>query len=146
MKAVIRLLLVLLVTVPLALAAFGLVPLQGTVSQMGNVTAQVYSWIYFVPGLVMLVFATGAQFPQYRAKCLKSMREIIEAHKAKSKSFGSKLFVVAFVMSATILLLACGHTLTAIVMVSVVLVESLLFGYGQSVYANFTKAHARQLG
>jgi len=146
MKQVIRLLLVLLVTVPLSLASFGLVPLHGTVANFGNVAAQVYNWVYFVPGLLILSMATMARSSSLRTQALTTIRNCLDSRKEAGKSYSGQLFARAFILSTIILLLACGYNLTAILMAAVVLVDVLMYGYAQSVYDKYTKARARALG
>lgn len=136
-QVIIRLLFVLLITVPLALAAFGFVPIHGSVSSLGNISTQVVTWLSIVPSLFLLFCITASNFSKHRIQALTAIRKTLTQFDEKN-TFGGRLFAIAHVLSTIILLLACSYMTTAVVLAVVLFIDPLMHGYAQSVYSKAT--------
>lgn len=145
---IVRMLWVLLMTVPLAVAAFKIPAFTDhqAFGEFGVVVAYLYVACGLVPVAGLLMFATLAS--QGNDRGLIHLGEML-AHKDRA-TYKTRLYVSAMVMSTLILLLAIEAHIPAVLLAVSCLVSILVYGHGEKVHStavdNKVQASKRRFG
>lgn len=144
---IVRMLWILLMTVPLAVAAFKVPHFANhqEFGAFGTVVAYFYVVCGLVPAAGLLMFAALAS--QGNDRCLEHVRDML-AVKDRT-SYKTRLYVNAMVMSTLILLIAIEAYVPAVLLAVACLASVLVYGHAEQVYASVkakAKPTARPLG
>ena len=136
---IVRMLWILMMTVPLAVAAFKVPYFSGhqAFGDFGTVVAYLYVACGIIPAAGLLMFAAMAS--QGNERCLEHVRDMLTVK--DRTSYKTRLYVNAMIMSTLILLIAIEAYVPAVLLAAACLTSVLVYGHAEQVYAS---AHAKR--